>query len=134
MFSSHSSTPQFAVELQLGPPSVARMTYVFPGSDASIGARFSRVIAVGVPPLAMSPPSSVSNVVAVGPAVPAGASPRRSGATSIPGAQPLSRGSGNTAAPTLARGPRLTTSEPSTVTTVRHLPSFCMLAERSRTK
>ena len=51
----HWSTLQWAAELQLGPPSVARMTDVLPGSEASVGKSAFSVAAVGVDPTGMVP-------------------------------------------------------------------------------
>src|SRR6185437_3576258 len=50
MLSWQPEVPQFASMSQFGPPSVARMTYVFPGAPGSVAASAWRAAAVGVPP------------------------------------------------------------------------------------
>src|SRR5215472_7210998 len=49
-FAVHWSSPQDSDELQLGPPSVARIANVGPSKDVRMGASLRKVAAVGVPP------------------------------------------------------------------------------------
>src|SRR6185503_21177799 len=86
MLSMHASALQPAFALQLGPPSVARMTNVRPERPVSVGRRSRSVSAVGVPPNGCEA-VIWSIALVVGPSVPAGESPGRTLITCPPGAQ-----------------------------------------------
>ena len=133
MLSGQSSTPHAAAASQFGAPSVARITYFLPAYAASFGASARSVAAVGVPPEAGAEVAR-SKYAPVGPYVPAGVSPRRGVITSTPGPHVSAVGSGNTAAPNVARGPSWRMTSTTTLRTVSHLPASAMLPERSSTK
>src|SRR5262249_20461846 len=63
MFVVHVAAVQLDPELQFGPPSVARITYVLPPMASMDGASFASVAAVGVPPLAPMCPSVTSSAL-----------------------------------------------------------------------
>src|SRR5690242_13294801 len=148
MLGMHLLASHVAAGLQLGPPSVARMTTVRPRRPASVGASRDNVAPVGVPPMGMLPegmlidrekarvtsPSTLHAPVGSG-------SPGRVGNTSSPVAHVssgLTMGPGNTAAPTLTCAPSFRTRATEAVATASYFtrPSTisCMLPERSMTK
>ena len=73
--------PHFAAALQLGPPSVARITKVLPGTFFRLWKTERSACAVGVPPDG-APAVVLSSVLVVGPSTPGG-SPGLIGKTSF---------------------------------------------------
>src|SRR5262249_38746438 len=102
MLLQHWSLVHMSAELQLGPPSVERMTTVRPFSLVSWGRSALSVLAVGVPPAGVTEVAAMKPPV-VGPTVGDTGSPGETWNTSPPGMHPPPLG--NSAAPTLMSEP-----------------------------